>query len=605
MLRRYLSSAILPLAAICALAISAPLFGQQDVDSLRELQFQAVELKQSSWAHWGNRTDRFSSWTTHSNRLIPVFSFGMELESVRGENSVYRDEKKIKSLYGYLPERTLNPKADYFDQTDIYHLNKTAWKSGKKNLILMVFDGMDWETIQAAAIYRNRQMKYKQGRGSGLAFQDYKKGNSQYGFCVTSPHNGDTKTDVNTQVVTSPGSNRRGGYSFEFGGSAAGETPADPLYLMGKRRSLPHAYTDSAASATSLNSGLKTYNGAINIGPEGEKITTLAHEMQKEGISIGVVTSVPISHATPASVYSHNVTRNDYQDLTRDLIGLRSITHREQALSGVDVLIGGGFGEVKDDDRTSQGANYVPGNKYLSDADAKSISIDHGGKYVVSTRSDKPGAIELQNAAERAAKGGHRLFGFYGGKGGHLPYATADGKYDPTRGVSNAERYSEKDRIENPTLAEMTTAALTVLETNEKGFYLMIEAGDVDWANHNNNIDDSIGAVYCGEAAFQSVVDWVEKNSNWDETSLVLTADHGHMFVLDDPRALMGQLKPIPQEKFLELRLKLQREEAARKAKEEAAKKAKAAALKAKKEAAKKEAAKKEAAIKQATNENK
>ena len=42
----------------------------------------------------------------------------------------------------------------------------------------------------------------------------------------------------------------------------------------------------------------------------------------------------------------------------------------------------------------------------------------------------------------------------------------------------------------------MTEAAISVLEQNERGFWLMVEAGDVDWANHNNNIDDSIGAVF-------------------------------------------------------------------------------------------------------------
>lgn len=51
-----------------------------------------------------------------------------------------------------------------------------------------------------------------------------------------------------------------------------------------------------------------------------------------------------------------------------------------------------------------------------------------------------------------------------------------------------------EDITENPTPAEMTTAALTVLQKREKGFWLMVEAGDVDWANHDNNIDTSIGA---------------------------------------------------------------------------------------------------------------
>ncbi len=523
---------------------------QQDTDPLRELQFQAVESKQADWAHWGDRAGTYSTWTNHSNRLIPVFGWGVKFNSVRGKNSVYRDAEKLKSLYGYLPEETVNPEAKYFDQTDVYKINHRLFKQGKKkHIILMVFDGMDWQTLQAAANYRNHKVAYKGWRGTGLAFQDYRE-QSAFGFYVTSPHNGDTQYDVNAQVVTSPGAERLGGYNAQFGGATPWALPGDPSYLLGKRNTLRHAYTDSAASATSLNAGIKTYNGAINVTPDGKPVVPLARQMQQAGFGIGVVTSVPISHATPAAVYSNNVTRNDYQDLTRDLLGIPSISNRT-GLPGVDVLIGCGWGEEREDEREKQGLNYIPGNKYLAEPDLKSIDVAHGGKYIVAQRTaGKSGPDVLAEAAQQAVAGKHRLFGFFGTTGGHLPYQTADGKYDPTRGVSAAERYSEQDLAENPTLAQMTAAALQVLQENETGFYLMIEPGDVDWANHNNNIDDSIGAVFSGEAAFEEVVKWVEANSNWDETALILTADHGHMLVIDNHAALTGKLKPMDRETF-------------------------------------------------------
>ena len=69
----------------------------------------------------------------------------------------------------------------------------------------------------------------------------------------------------------------------------------------------------------------------------------------------------------------------------------------------------------------------------------------------------------------------------------------------------------------------------------------MIEAGDVDWANHSNNLDNAIGAVFSGDDAFRVVTSWVEKHSNWDETAVILTADHGHYFVLDDPQSLVHE----------------------------------------------------------------
>ncbi|MEL7496675.1 MAG: alkaline phosphatase [Planctomycetota bacterium] len=552
-----------------SIVVSQEVAAQDEETNLRSLQFQAVELNQASWAHWGPRKDRFSSWTNHSNRLIPVFSFGLKLNPVRGKKSLYRDEAKIKSLYGYLPEGTFNPEAKYFDQTDIYQLHQQARSKGKKHIILFVFDGMDWQTLQAAAIYRDKQVNYSKGKGRGIAFQDYKNGQPNFGFCVTSPHNGDTKTDVDSQVVLVPGTERRGGFSFQLGGSFPWDRLVDAQYLTGQRRTMRHAYTDSAASATSLNAGVKTFNGSINIAPDGKQITTLAHELQKDGFGIGVISSVPISHATPACVYSHNVTRSDYQDLTRDLLGLKSVAHREQPLPGVDVLIGGGWGEMSKEDNR-QGINFVPGNKYLAKQDLDQIDVANDGKYVVVQRMEgTDGSKALAEAANEAAENKQRLFGFFGTGGGHLPYATADGGYDPTRGVSRADRYDEGTIKENPTLAEMTAAALTVLEKNETGFYLMVESGDVDWANHNNNIDDSIGAVFSGEAAFQVATDWVDANSNWDESCVVVTADHGHYFVLDDPRGLTGELEPMPEAEFKKAREEKQaRDRAKEKAKE-------------------------------------
>ena len=68
----------------------------------------------------------------------------------------------------------------------------------------------------------------------------------------------------------------------------------------------------------------------------------------------------------------------------------------------------------------------------------------------------------------------------------------------------------------------------------------MVEAGDVDWANHDNNLDNSIGAVKNGDAAIKVIADWVEQHSNWDETLMIVTADHGHLLVLDKPELLIA-----------------------------------------------------------------
>jgi alkaline phosphatase len=291
-----------------------------------------------------------------------------------------------------------------------------------------------------------------------------------------------------------------------------------------------------------MTAGIKTYNDAINVDSQGRQVSTIARQLQARGFALGLVTNVPISHATPAAAYANNVSRDDYQDLTRDLLGLASVAHPDSPLPGADVLIGAGWGQKAASD-SGQGSNFVPGNKYLTDEDLARIDQASGGAYRVCQRTAGANGSELLNAAAaEAARHGQRLLGFFGILTGHLPYQTADGGYDPAPGrLRIAEPYSKADLHENPTLADMTRAALTVLSKNPEGFWLMIEPGDVDWANHDNNLDNSIGAVLSGDAAIKVITDWVERNSNWRESLLIVTADHGHMLHVVQPEALCAE----------------------------------------------------------------
>jgi alkaline phosphatase len=509
-------------------------------DLVRGMQESAIREHTAAWGHWGPDPGSYSSWMTHSNRLIPIYTFGIDLASVSGKNSAYRDADRLRRLYGFVPDDTLNADADYFDQTDVYRLQLAAAEAGKRYIVLFVFDGMDWTTTLAAATYKNGRVAYHEGRGTGLSFQDYRGAKSDFGYFVTSPNNSGTNVDVNRQKVKNPGGELHGGYSARIGGSAPWNKPTDVEYLIGKGSILRHAYPDSASTATALNTGTKTYNDAINVDPYGQQLETAARRLQAKGFAVGAVTSVPISHATPACTYANNVHRDDYQDITRDQLGLASIAHATP-LPGLDVLLGAGWGEIREKDG-NQGENFVPGNRYLTAADRQAIEVKNGGKYVVAERTaGKAGEEVLADAAGEAISQKRRLLGFFGAAGGHLPFATADGEYDPTNSVKQAaERYSQADLVENPKLPQMATIALDVLSSRSDHVWLMVEAGDVDWANHANNIDNSIGAVLMGDAAFQAVTQWIEKHVGWENAAVLLTADHGHYLMLDHPEALAG-----------------------------------------------------------------
>ena len=525
------------------------------IDPVARMQIAAEQTGTASWGYWGDQPERYVSYSSHSNRLIPVYSFGISLSGIKGSNSIYRDAERLTALYGQLPEGTLNEQAEYFDQTDIHALQLAAADAGWERIILVVFDGMDWTTTRAAAITATGSVSYTQGRGEGLAFLDYDGVPSDFGFCVTSPANDGTDVDVDVQLVVNPGGKTPGGYDPRLGGSTPWDTRADATYLIGKHRSQPHAVTDSAASAASLCTGIKTYNNSVNVDVHGRRFEPIARVLQKQGWATGAVSSVPISHATPACSYANNVTRNDYQDITRDLLGERSVSHRGEPLPGLDVLIGCGFGVEVEEDK-QQGRNFEPGNKYLAGSTLAAIDAAQGGRYQMALRTPgRAGGDVLREATAAAIANQQRLFGFFGTAEGSLPFATADGRFDPVSGepadpsvlADSALRrkyspkitYTAADVSENPTLAEMTTAALEVLSQKDK-FWLMVEAGDVDWASHANNIDGAIGATLSGDAAFTAITDWIKANGGWQKTAVVVTADHGHMFVLTEPTAFAG-----------------------------------------------------------------
>ena len=530
-------------------------------DPMRGIQSDGVKGGVSEVISWGTDPDKFTTWGQHSNRLIPVYTYGITLDSWRTQPSPYTDGDALRRLYGTLPADTLTPAATHYDQTQIYDLQQTAIASGKRRIIVMVFDGMDWQTTRAAAAFARGQQApstggpsapstggpsatstggsvYSSGRGSGLSFLDYRDVVNDFGLVVTSPLSRGARFDVDAQTIERLSESSGGGYSIRTGGEQPWGENSRSNYLIGENDGLPHAVTDSASSATSLFTGRKTYNGAISVGADGEHFEPIARTLQSQGWRVGLVTSVPISHATPAAAYANNVTRKDYQDIARDLIGLPSSSHPKGTLPGADVVIGGGAGEGSGGD-SSQGENFKSGNPYVHQDDVRAIDVQRGGRYVVARRTKgSKGTEVLSSAVEKAVKQNAKLFGLFGTRGGHFPFRTADGRFNPTFDGRGTERYTDADLNENVTLADATDAALAVLGANDQPFWLLIEAGDVDWANHANNIDNSIGAVISGGEAFARVTAWIDAQDAWQDTAVIVTADHGHFLVIKDADAI-------------------------------------------------------------------
>ncbi|WP_165071289.1 alkaline phosphatase [Paludisphaera rhizosphaerae] len=574
---RHVRAAAAVLAGLSAWGVPV---ASQAQDRLKELQTEystKAGEKVDRVYHFGSQGpgDVYSNHGSHSNRQIPVYTWGtkIDLGLIMGSNSSYRDPEKLKKIYGFLPENTVNPEAEYADQSDIRIVLEDAAKRGAKHIFIVWFDGMDWVATQAAAIAKSQKV-YTQGKGSGLIFQDYagKGSNPQYGWVVTSPTYDHTENDVDVQSVEIPKTSMKGGYDVTIAGpnpwTLGPNGPQAPGYFKGQSANdkdkagvksvgrIMHAYTDSSQSAAEIVSGVKSYNNSINVSDKGKPVPTLFHDLQAQGWKTGVVTSVPFPHASPAGMYAQNVYRDDYQDLARCMFGIPNIMQdalHAPLYPGLDVIIGTGYGIMMEKAHfKKQGKNAVDGHLFIAEPDRAAINVKNGGKYtVVETKLGTNGGEALQRAADEAAKNGTRLFGFFGDKGvDHLPFRTADGNYDPSPNPAKlgkepvAEVYSKETLDSQPTLAQEADAALTVLTAKpDQKFILFTEAGDVDFGLHSNNLDNAIGAVHSGEDAIKRIIHWVETKSNWDESVLVVSSDHGHYLVIDKPEGLLNQAK--------------------------------------------------------------
>jgi alkaline phosphatase len=296
--------------------------------------------------------------------------------------------------------------------------------------------------------------------------------------------------------------------------------------------------TDSAAAASALFTGQKTANGRICVSADGSRrydsISDLARGL---GLAAGAVTSVYVSHATPGAWMAHNDDRsNGYAIADEGYWGDPNTTgtpadHAAYAgshgptLPPLDVLIGAGH-------PAWSGSSYV--NQAIRDRLANESGAPGAMAFVERMDGSPDGGARLLGSA--AGPSVTRLAGLFGGTNGNLEWRLADGS------GANAE---------NPTLAEMTSAALQTLDRDPDGFVLLVEGGAVDWAGHDNHMDRMVGEMLAFQAAVGVAVDWVDSPANqsdWSNTLVIVTGDHetGHLTAgpNDFPDRPLGEVSP-------------------------------------------------------------
>ena len=275
--------------------------------------------------------------------------------------------------------------------------------------------------------------------------------------------------------------------------------------------------TDSASAATAWATGFKTDDGNIAWAPgdpPNGALKTIAELMrERKDASIGVVSTVPFTHATPAAHVAHNKSRSKYHEIADEILNVLK----------PDVVIGGGHPEF------GGSQTYMPQallDSIRSTAETPDSDNPSAEWELAERGAGRDGALWLLTAAQRAADRGKKLFGLFGGVGGN--FESPEPQDLP--GTPLVLRAS----LENPLLRDATLAALKVLGANENGFFVMIEQGDIDWANHANDFQRVVGTTWDLHDAVRAATDWVDQPGDaidWCNTLMIVTSDHSNSYM--------------------------------------------------------------------------
>lgn len=245
-----------------------------------------------------------------------------------------------------------------------------------------------------------------------------------------------------------------------------------PYQATTRTRSANALVTDSAAAATAIACGKKTNNHYSGVDPDGKPVYSSALAAKEAGKKVGIVSTVTITHATPAGFYAHRKSRGDAYGIAIDL-----------ANSGFDFFAGGGLDTKYNDKKHPEYA--ACGNAYDYAATK--------GYRIVRTRDE---FLALKPSD------------------GKILTRFCDGAFEDAIDIREAK---------NPSLAEIVAKAIEMLD-NEKGFFLMAEGGRVDWSGHANDAATNLREILALDAAVKVALAFLEKHP--EETLVVTTGDH-------------------------------------------------------------------------------
>jgi len=370
----------------------------------------------------------------------------------------------------------------YQNAVTLLQQRNNAWQNisstagGAKNIILFVGDGMSFGTVTAARILEGQQQGMP-GEENSLSFGNF-------------PFTGLAKTyNVDSQVA------------------------------------------DSAGAMTAIITGVKTDKGLISVDENtsrgdcssatGNDLMTALELAEIAGLATGVVSTARVTHATPAATYAKSADRDwednsdmpaqaieqGCEDIASQLVNFASnLDARFEGLdtNGIEVMMGGGrrhFLPAQAAANSHDASSAIEGDR----TDGRNLITEWktsypAGNYV----DDQKGFDALQPDAVK------QVFALFNES--HMLYEADRGN----------------DIAGEPSLTEMTTKAIDILDSNQQGFFLMVESGRIDHGHHANSAYNALTDTIEFSRAVQAAVD----NTDSSETLIIVTADHGHVFTI-------------------------------------------------------------------------
>ncbi|MBJ7880679.1 alkaline phosphatase [Gelidibacter salicanalis] len=229
--------------------------------------------------------------------------------------------------------------------------------------------------------------------------------------------------------------------------------------------------TTSCAAATAMSTGLKTNNGIIGKSPN-QKIDyeNISQKAKKAGFKVGILSSVMIDHATPASFYAHQNSRDMYYEISMELPNYN-----------IDYFGGGGFHypEGENGGQPNSYENAIKKGYTIANSHEEINKLKHGDEKIIAINPDM---------------------------------------------YPSGEFYWAIDKNEEAlTLADFTKKGIEVMD-NDKGFFMMVEGGKIDWACHGNDGVTMIHEVLALNEAVRVAYEFYKERP--DETLIIVTADH-------------------------------------------------------------------------------